>query len=158
MTKLFFNATVLIILSSSLFASIATERFGKKLSIISKNKKEEQILKRIMVTVSNPNTMHNLVSIANSFQEPGSAEQIYVLNIVNDDYKVKENLLEIRKNLEENLSDYNNLRENMRVITRIDLNVSSGILRSAKEYQASDIVFGWSEKKEYFGKVVWKHF
>ena len=53
----------------------------------------------------------------------------------------------IRKLLESNISEFNNLSESVRVITRVDLSVSGGIVRAAKEYMTSEILLGWGGVK-----------
>lgn len=152
-----FNAVVLIILASSLIASFITEKYGKRLVVSGIANRGIRNNGRILVPISNPSTMFDLVLVANNFISGSSVEPIYVLSIVNDDKKVRENLSAIRENLETNISEFNNLAENIKVITRVDLNVSSGILRAAKEYLVSEIVFGWSVKttasQKIFGSI-----
>ncbi|OFX83376.1 MAG: hypothetical protein A2W99_11790 [Bacteroidetes bacterium GWF2_33_16] len=152
-----FNATILIILISSLTATFITERFGKKLAVTIDTSIDENFQSRILVPISNPSTMKNLVEIANSFQSIHSSQPVYVLNILNDNKSSRENILNIREVLESNISEFNNLKENLKVITRVDLNISSGILMAAKEYLVSDIVFGWVEKttatQRVFGNI-----
>jgi len=152
-----FNATVLIILVSSLVASFVTEKYAKKLVLSGFTEREVKNNGRILVPISNPSTMFDLVLVANSFISGSSIEPVYVLSIVNDDKKVKDNLLTIRKTMETNISEFNNLAENIKVITRVDLNVSSGILRAVKEYMISEIVLGWNVKtttsQKIFGSI-----
>ena len=69
-----------------------------------------------------------------------------MLNILKENNSTRKNIHMVREALENNISEFNNLNENLKVITRIDLNIASGILRAAKEYMISDIIFGWSDK------------
>jgi hypothetical protein len=152
-----FNATVLIILASSLLASILTERAGKKLALTFKFSDEQVHQERILVPIANPATMANLIVIANEFQKTNPTEPVYLLNILNENKSTRTNILKIREALESNISEFNNLSENLKVITRVDLNISSGIIRAAKEYMISDIIIGWSSKnttsQRIFGTV-----
>lgn len=152
-----FNATILIILASSLAASFITEKSGKKLALSFDFTKDEKQPERILVPISNPSTMANLVGIANNFNTIQTSEPVYVLNILNENRSTRENILKIRQTLENNVSEFNNLNENLKVITRVDLSISSGIIRAAKEYMVSDIVFGWGEKtttsQRIFGNI-----
>ena len=141
-----FNATVLIILLSSLVASFITEKSGRKLALSYDFTGNEKQPERILVPVSNPDTMAGLIEIANKFNAVYPSEPVYVLNILNENRSAKENILKIREALENNLSEFNNLSEKLKVITRVDLSISGGIVRAAKEYMVSDIVFGWGEK------------
>jgi Na+:H+ antiporter len=152
-----FNATVLIILCSSLAASMITQKYGKMLAMSQENLKETDKPERILVPIANPATMSGLVSIANSMQRVNPDEPIYLLNILNDNTSSRENILKLKETLENNVSEFNHLSENLKVITRVDLSTSSGIMRTAKEYMVSDIVFGQGEKssasQRIFGNI-----
>ena len=152
-----FNATMLIILASSLIASFVTEKYGKKLALSDSIERDVKNNEKIMVPISNPSTMANLIELAKSFQYNANTEPIFVLNIVSDDISTKNNLINIRHTLESNVSEFNNLNESIKIITRVDLNISSGILRAAKEYMISDIIFGWGGRnttsQRLFGSV-----
>ena len=152
-----FNATILIILVSILVSSFITEKYGKRLALTSDFTKGEKQTERILVPISNPYTTDNLVVIANKFNNLHTSDPIYVLNILDENKSSRENILRIREMLEKNVSEFNNLNENLKVITRVDLSISSGIIRAAKEYMVSDIVFGLSGKtttsQRIFGNI-----
>ena len=152
-----FNASILIILVSSLVASLLSEKYGKRLALSADSVRDVKQTERILVAISNPYSMENLVGLASSFNPNQSTEAVYVLNIVDDSRSSRENILNIRKILENNVSEFNNLSENLKVITRVDLSISSGIIRAAKEYMVSDIVFGLAGKstasQRIFGNI-----
>jgi Kef-type K+ transport system membrane component KefB len=152
-----FNAVILIIFVSSLGATLITEKYGKKLALSSDLTRDEKDPERILVPISNPTTMANLVGLANRFNISQTSEPVYVLNILNENRSSRENILNIRKQLEGNVSEFNNLSENLKVITRVDLSISSGIIRAAKEYMVSDIIFGLGDKttasQRIFGNI-----
>ncbi|NJM15148.1 MAG: cation:proton antiporter [Bacteroidales bacterium] len=152
-----FNATVLIIMASSLVASFFTEKYGKKMAVGLHAAKDSEPLERIMVPVSNPHSMESLVNLAYAFRQPHAGEPVYLLSIVNDD-DTQDNLLKVRETLEENVSEFNHLVEGIKVVTRVDLSISSGIIRTAKEHAITDIVFGWggrnSPTQKVFGQYI----
>jgi Kef-type K+ transport system membrane component KefB len=152
-----FNATIFVILVSSLVASFITEQAGKTIALNSSTLAQWDRTERILVPISNPLSMANLLSIATSFQKLNQTEPVYVLNILNENRSSRENILKIRESLEKNVAEFNNLNENLKVITRVDLSISSGIMRAAKEHMATDIVFGWGEKsttsQRLFGNI-----
>lgn len=152
-----FNASILIILVSSLVATLVTEKYGKRLALSADFVRDAKQPERILVAISNPNTMENLVGLANSIHPVQSSEPVYVLNILDDNRSSRENILKIREMLENNVSEFNNLNENLKVITRVDLSISSGIIRAAKEFLISDIVFGLAGKstasQRIFGSI-----
>ncbi|WP_346861747.1 cation:proton antiporter [uncultured Draconibacterium sp.] len=152
-----FNATVFVILVSSLVASFITEKSGKRIVLNSSFTNETKHSERILVPISNPLNMANLIGIATCFQKLNQTEPVYVINILNENRSSRENILKIRESLETNVAEFNNLNETLKVITRVDLSISSGIIRAAKEYMATDIVFGWVEKsttsQRLFGNI-----
>ncbi|MFH0756792.1 MAG: cation:proton antiporter [Bacteroidota bacterium] len=152
-----FNAVILIIFVSSLGATLITEKYGKKLALSSDFTRDEKDPERILVPISNPSTMANLVGIANRFNTLQTSDPVYVLNILDENRSSRENILRIREILEKNVSEFNNLNESLKVITRVDLSISSGIIRAAKEYMVSDIIFGLGEKttasERIFGNI-----
>ena len=81
-----------------------------------------------------------------------------MLNILDENKSSRENILRIREMLEKNVSEFNNLNENLKVITRVDLSISSGIIRAAKEYMVSDIVFGLSGENNCVTTYFWEYF
>jgi Kef-type K+ transport system membrane component KefB len=151
------DATVMIILMSCLVGSFLTDLFGKKLVLSGTAESEKKLGDIILVTIANPSKMAQLVSMALKFQDRLSASPIYVLNIVHDYPATRESMRQIRETLETNVSEFNNLNEIVTVITRVDVNVSSGILRAAREYLVSDIILGWGSRdtasKKIFGSV-----
>lgn len=151
------DATVLIILVSCLAGSFLTDRYGKKLVLTGRMETQESLTGIILVPISNPAHMAQLVTLALKLQDRMSPSPVYLLSIVHDDKSTRENLTRIRNVLETNVSEFNDLNESVKVITRVDMNVSSGILRTAKEYMVSDILIGWGGRtttsRKIFGSV-----
>ncbi|MBN1951933.1 MAG: cation:proton antiporter [Bacteroidales bacterium] len=153
-----FNAAILIILVSSLAASMITERAGKKLALTIIHSKESFPGWRILVPIANPLNMSNLVSLAHCFQQTNQSEPVYLLNILNEKTSTREHIINTHRTIENNVSDFNNLHENLKVLTRVDLNISSGIIRVAREYMITDIVLGIGDvrnaSERIFGSVL----
>lgn len=101
----------------------------------------------MLVSISNPSTMAPLVELAIKMQDKAQQWPIYLLNIVHEDMSSRENMSRIKNLLESNIKEFNTLSESVRVITRVDLSVSGGIVRAAKEYMASEILLGWGGMK-----------
>jgi len=148
------DTTVLIILISCLGGSLLVDRTGKKMA--SKRHVEEgaKAGSSLLVPIANPATMAPLVELAISMQDKLQQWPIYLLSIIHDDKSSRENMSRIRKLLESNISEFNNLSETVRVITRVDLSVSGGIVRAAKEYMTSEILLGWGGTKAVSGRLL----
>jgi len=151
------DATVLIILGSCLAGSFLTDRYGKRMVLTGMLGTDAKLTDIILVPISNPSHMAQLVTLALKLQDRMSPSPVYLLSIVQDDKNTRENITRIRSLLEANVSEFNDLNESVKVITRVDMNVSSGILRTAKEYLVSDIIIGWggrtSASSKIFGSV-----
>jgi Kef-type K+ transport system membrane component KefB len=137
------DTTVLIILISCLGGSILVDRTGKKIAVKLRVEEEVETGNPMLVPISNPSTMAPLVELAIKMQDKLNQWPIYLLSIVHDDMSSRENMSRIRRLLESNVTEFNNLSESVRVIARVDLSVSGGIIRAAKEYMASEILLGW---------------
>lgn len=151
------NATVLIILLSCLAGSFLTEKYGKKMVKEGKVETDSKRTDIILVPISDPKHMAQLVALSIKLQDRMSPSPVFVLSIIHDDNSTRENMTQIRSVLEASVSEFNNMNESVRVITRVDLNVSSGILRAAKEYMVSDIILGWGGRpttsRKIFGSI-----
>ena len=151
------DATVLIILMSCLAGSFLTDRYGKKLVLTGRVDFQAQLTDIILVPIANPFHMAQLVKLALKLKDRMSPNPVYLLSIVHDNIRTRENLARIRNILEANVSEFNDLNESVKVITRVDMNVSGGILRTAKEYMVSDIIIGWGSRttasRKIFGSI-----
>jgi len=141
------DTTVLIILISCIFGSILVDRTGKKIAMNIRVDEKVKAGNAMLVPIANPSTMAPLVELAIRMQDKIHHWPIYLLSIIHDDMSSRGNMTRIRNLLESNISEFNNLSESIRVITRVDLSVSGGIVRAAKEYMTSEILLGWGGMK-----------
>ena len=148
------DTTVLIILISCLGGSILVDRTGKKLAMNLSVEEGNNGGSSMLVPIANPSTMAPLVELAIRMQDKIHQWPIYLLSIIHEDISSTENLSRIKRLLESNITKFNNLSENVRVITRVDLSVSGGIVRAAKEYMTSEILFGWGGMKSASSRLL----
>jgi hypothetical protein len=157
--NIFFNAVIIVILVTCLTASFVTEWSGRKLALEYSGLKDtsKAFPEKILVPVSNPSTIGYLIDFALLIKTRDLSEPVYVASIVNDGSEAKKKMLFVRDYLEKVFAGYNIWQENIKIITRIDLNVTNGILRTAKELLATDVIIGWAEKRKtsqrLFGSV-----
>ena len=152
-----FNSTILVILVSCFLASFITAIYGKRLARSVSPDEINMKQRNILVPVSNPASVSKLVHLASHFQDENPVNPIYILNIVNDNALTKDNVKRLKQLFDHQATEHNALTERISILTRIDVNVANGIIRTAKEYLVSDIVLGWSEKattsQHLFGSV-----
>ena len=81
------NATVAVILLTSLVGSVVTENAGRKLAAMEKRYEPEHPLDedRILIPVANPATAEYLLDFAVAIRQPGSSYPIMALSVVKDD-------------------------------------------------------------------------
>ncbi len=141
------DTTVLIILITCLGGSLLVDRTGKKMAAKLRVEEGRKAESAMLVPIANPSTMAPLVELAVRMQDKLHHWPIYLLSIIREDISSRENMSRIRQLLESNITEFNNISESVRVITRVDLSVSGGIVRAAKEYMTTEILLGWGGKK-----------
>jgi len=154
------NGTILLILITCTVSSFVTEHAGRFIAIEEADFSNDLSLgpERILVPVSNPETIQILIDVAILTRSAGTETIIYPLTIVNDDddtpLAVKNN-----KKLLEDLSEQA-VATDMKLspVTRVDINIPTGISRTVKELLINKIVMGWSGRSAtanyFFGNII----
>lgn len=153
------NGTILLILVTCLFASFETERAGRKLAIDEENKKDfvdTQPL-RILVPCSNPNSIDKLLDLAVACRSNNESEQpIFPLSVIIEETTPEPKIYESTKSIESYIKTYYPGTSRITPTTRIDTNVSSGIIRAIKEMMINLVILGWTGKSKtsefFFGR------
>ncbi|GAA4319689.1 cation:proton antiporter [Compostibacter hankyongensis] len=142
------NGTVILILITCLVSSFITENAGRKLAIVESQAlpEMEESRENILVPISNPETIEQLMDFAIMLKDPRQRTPIYALSIVKDDEEAGEKVLLSNKMLEKVIKHASATDSPVQIITRVDLNVVSGITRAAKEVTATDLIMGWSSR------------
>jgi Kef-type K+ transport system membrane component KefB len=154
------NGTILMILVTCLVSSFVVENAGRKLAIIESDKKPDvsESPDRILVPIANPNTIEPLIDLALMIKEAGPEQPIYPLSVVRDDHDAKENLMVNQKMLEKAITHASATENTVQLVSRVDLNIASGILRAIKELMITKVVMGWNGKitarERIFGSVL----
>jgi len=142
------NGTILIILVSCLVSSFTTEIYGRKLAVTESQgpPSSDEGAEKILVPVSNPATVESLVDFALLVKEPALHEPIYILTVVPDDDKAREQILRNNKMFESAIVHASATDNTLQLVSRVDLNVTNGITRAIKELMISKVVVGWNGK------------
>ncbi len=144
------NNTVILILVTSISSSYITQKAGRKLlfeeETISERKKVKQ---KILVPLANPINMENLLEFASLIKKEDDSVPVYPLTIFTDRSEVRE---KIDKNQQRIAQVIASLHSDVLFETssRIDNNVTNGIVRAAEEVVATTIVMGWNKSKTPF--------
>lgn len=154
------NGTILLILITSLVSSFATEHYGRIVAIEENDPTNEPSTEaeRVLVPVSNPDTVINLIDIAILTRSARTETIVYPLSIVNDDDDAQQ---EVKNNskLMERIAEHAIATETrLRPVTRVDINIPTGISRTVKELFINKIVMGWSGRSAtanyFFGNII----
>lgn len=149
------NGTILLILVTCLVSTFVVDSAGRKLALEETQVKPgvSQSRERILVPLANPNTIEQLIDFSVMIKRPNSEEPIYPLIVVKDDTEAKEKIISGKKLLEKAAKHASATESKTHVITRIDLNAASGILRAAKEFMITDVVIGWHGKAKTTDRI-----
>lgn len=144
------NGTVAVIFVSCLVSGFVTQSAGRKLAIRDHVAVDtEKIPERILIPLSNPATMRQLLNLAGMIKDPKSSEPLYPLSVIIGDVDSdtsKEQLLRVRNTVEEIVKESDRSGIRFFPTTRVDLNVANGVNRAIKELMITHVVLGWNGK------------
>jgi Kef-type K+ transport system membrane component KefB/nucleotide-binding universal stress UspA family protein len=152
------NGTIILILFSCLMSSFVTEGAGKKLAIIEEDNSKQLIPnnqnnEKILVHIEDPAEMEKLVDFALLVKNKNLDQEISVLSVVQDDDNLDSQIIESEKMLQKIIEHGVMTDDRVKVITRIDLNDVTAILRVSKELIATMIIFSCDQKTSSSGKI-----
>lgn len=144
------NGTILLILVTCLTGSFVTESAGRKLALVEADARpaEDGITERMLIPIplSNPARMEAMLDFAAMIKDPQAQTPVYPLAVVQDNEEAKERIPVTNKLMEAVVAHAAATESKVQVVTRIDLNVSDGIARAAKELMITDVILGWTDK------------
>ncbi len=154
------NGAVIMILFTCIVSSFVTESAGRKLAIAESSKRVDLSAgpSRILVPISNPVTIEHLIDFAILLKEPASPVPIYPLAVVKDAEDTETQLVKQNKMLEQAIHHAAAVDERVQLVTRIDMNISTGVLRAIRELLITKVVIGWNgtitARERIFGSIL----
>lgn len=154
------NGTILLILITCLVSSFVTDRAGRKLAIQESHQTPEfaEYKEKILVPVANPANLEQLIDLAIMIRQLKSEDPIYPLSVVLDDQEAQDKVQINRKMFEKAVKYASASNHTLQPISRVDLNASSGIIRTIKELMITKVVMGWNgkvtAKERFFGSIL----
>jgi Kef-type K+ transport system membrane component KefB/nucleotide-binding universal stress UspA family protein len=142
------NGTVILILITCLVSSFITENAGRGLALQQQESlpESEELKERILVPISNPDTIEQLMDLAVMLKDVRQQEPVYALTVVKDDEEAVRKVKLSRGMLESVIKHASATDTEVQIRARVDLSVASGITRAAKEINVTDLILGWSPK------------
>lgn len=146
------NAIIIIILVTCLLASYVTERAARSIVESSRETVDERLMselsmEQILVTVSHMHQIEPLLHFAVLIKEEKSSHPLGLLNVVPNTGMAERNVVAVRRNMENFLSETTATDTEVRVLATIDYSTASGIARAARENAADVIIMGWPKRE-----------
>ena len=147
--QILLDASILLMLATCVISAIFTDNAARTIASENKNaqnpdgensKRDE----RILLLLSNPATVTKLVDLAVMMKEPKDENPIYPLTLIIDHNNTKDEIAEKQKLLEQAQAHASGTNHLTHLITRVDVNVASGVSLAAKEFSITHTVLGWN--------------
>ena len=101
---------------------------------------------RILIPVANPDTIEYLMNLSLLIRDTKQKDNLLALNVINDNNTSEGLELRGKRYLEKAAMITASADVPLRQITRYDLNIASGIIHTAKEYEVTDVIIGLHRK------------
>jgi len=152
------DGAILLMLVSCVMSAIFTEKAARQISSEKKeptkdDEKSGEVLEKILLLLSNPFSVTKLVDLAVMMKEPKNETPIFPLTLVVDSRATKEEIEKKQKLLEQAQSHASGTDQLTHLITRVDVNVASGVKLVSKEYSTTHTVLGWNSSRSNSSKI-----
>lgn len=147
------NATIVVVFVSCLVSAFVTEKAAKRIvQNFSPLTHKSETKERFLIPIANPKNIHPLIEFSYYLKHSAKKNPIYLLNVVKDEAEIASKLAKDIENVSTTAEIHTEF------IVRMDINISSGIVRASKEVMASKIIMGWngtySTKQWIFGTIL----
>ena len=146
------NGVVIMILFSCIISSMVTEHAARTMALAEENGEMEMSRgkedERMMVSIANPETVEPLVNMALLMRNPKSKKELLAVTVEveYDEAKKQAKLAQRRKSLEHAARIASAVDVPMKTRCRLSTNAATGILNTASEMNATEIVLGLHHK------------
>ncbi len=158
------NGTIVMILFTCVVSAYMVESRGRVMALQEEIKGDGGLgvmrPDHILIPVAYPELVPRLVELAHLLKKEDRETILYPLSVVKDLEDAEVELVRARKMLDYVMEYAGGTDSCAQAIARIDADVPSGIIRTAREIGATKVVIGWSnEKRKYdssFNKIAEK--
>jgi Kef-type K+ transport system membrane component KefB len=154
------NGTIILILITCIVASFATEKAAKKIVIESEDDSKGLVSsnggfsEHILLPIANVSSIGKLLEVAIFIKDKKSANPVSILSVVSNNKEAEINILKARNKLEEFVKQASASETKVNIVTTIDHNPASGIIRISREIMANVIILGWPERSGFIDKFI----
>ena len=155
------NGIIVLILFTCIISSFATERAARKLAMheaqLDTENSKKETPEKILIPVANPDTIDDLINLSLLIRDSKQKNNLLALNVINDNSSSERLELCGKRNLERAAMIAASADVPLSQVSRYDLNIASGIIHTAKEYEVTDVVIGLHRKvnivDSFFGNL-----
>jgi Kef-type K+ transport system membrane component KefB len=154
------NGTIILILVTCVLASFVTEKAAKKIVLESGDEDKDVISmakignEHILLPISQIDRLEKLLELSILLKDKKSANPVSILSVVSNNDEAEINIVKARNKLENFVKQASATETPVNIITTIDHNASSGIVRISREIIADIIVLGWHSKGGFIDKLL----
>ena len=154
------NGTIILILITCVIASFATEKAARKIILESEDGHHHPEIsngfnnEHILLPIANIDNIEKLLEFSILIKDKKSINPVSVLSVVSNNTEAEKNILIARNKLEEFVRQASASENKVNIITTIDHNAASGIVRISREILADTIVLGWPHRTGLFDKLI----
>lgn len=154
------NGTIILILLTCIVASVVTQRSAKEIALNEENapltpeSMGEFAQEKILVPIANPSNIEYHVELALLLKDKKSINPVSLLGVVPNNEEAERNILSFRKKLQEFVDTATAAEVNVDILTTIDHNAPSGIVRMARETMTDIVILGWPGKTGLLEKLL----
>lgn len=142
------NGTVIMILVTCTIASFVTQKSAKQIALLDqKDNKPSENQERILIPISNPNSLEELITISTLIKSKNNQDGLYALNIISTENEILETEKKSIKLLEQAKILASGSDIELKTLLRYDFNLISGVTNVIKEHSITDLIVGLHEGK-----------
>lgn len=154
------NGAIILILISCTVSSFVTEKAARTLAIDQKEEQEEikidEVTERILIPIANPTTVQDLITLALMMKNPKRKSRLFAISVTSQGNNANA-LAQATKLLDKAAQIASSADTYVKRISRIDVNVASGIINTVKEKDITEIIIGLHRKANivdsFFGSL-----
>lgn len=155
------NGTIILILITSIVASFATEKAGKKI-LASETAEDmedssfqfDRSNETILLPIADVGNFDKLLEFAIFIKDKNSVNPVSLLTVVSNNEEAEINILKARNKLDSFVKEASATETDVDVLTTIDQNVGNGIARIAKEIRSDIVILGWPRKTGFYNRFI----
>ncbi|WP_235848996.1 MULTISPECIES: cation:proton antiporter [Bacillaceae] len=154
------NAVIIMILITCIIGPYLVEKYGRRLAVSEELKPyvRKEGPERILIPLSNPETMESLLDLSFIIKSVSDDQPLYPLTVVQKEVGNAEGeVAKAEKMLGHAVMYASGAEMPVRLLTKVDLNISDGIVRAIAEERINIVVAGWDAEptsRQLYGSVI----